>query len=153
MPTQDLLQSIRESPKPPVYTLGYSGRTPQQIEALVESLDATLFDVRFSPRSRLPQWCAKQLRSLLGDRYHHVREFGNANYKSAGPVELVDFAAGAAAIITWGSIYRSVILMCVCSDPAQCHRTVIAGLLRANGFQVTELDLNEQLPAAQIELF
>lgn len=117
-----------------VYTIGYGGRKPSEIKQIAEALDAIVFDIRFSPRSRNPQWAGKNVKALLGDRYHHVREFGNRNYKG-GAIELVDFDAGRGLI---EDSSRPVILMCVCKDPACCHRTTIAEQLRAEGFEVEE---------------
>lgn len=119
-----------------VYGIGYSGRTPDEIKALAEALDATVFDVRFSPRSRVPHWSGKRLSALLGTRYQHVRAFGNANYKG-GPIAIVDFEAGLRLIL---ESPKSVILMCVCKNPAICHRTTIGSKLSGAGFQFTELN-------------
>jgi uncharacterized protein (DUF488 family) len=118
-----------------VYTIGYGGRTPAEIEQLAQDLDATVFDIRFSPRSRDPRWSRKQLGELLDSRYRHVRELGNVNYKG-GPIELVDFDAGRELI---EQSDRPVILMCVCRDPRICHRTVVAHRLREAGLSVTEI--------------
>lgn len=120
-----------------IYTLGYSGRTPQELKAIVESLDANLIDVRYSPASRMPQWSGLRLRQLFGDRYTHLRQFGNVNYKNDGPIQLVSYEAGREALRGAFSD-RPIILMCVCSDPAICHRTHIANLLRQDGFEVAE---------------
>ena len=118
-----------------VYTLGYSGRKMPEIEALVNRLGAVIFDIRFSPRSRAPVWSGKNFQTVFGARYRHVKALGNKNYKG-GPIALVDFEAGKKAIETMG---RPVILMCVCKNPAICHRTTIAERLRVEGFTVEEL--------------
>ncbi|MBN1485299.1 MAG: DUF488 domain-containing protein [Chloroflexia bacterium] len=128
-----------------VYTFGYSGKKPEQLERIASELDAVVFDVRYSPRSRNPLWNGKKLAALLGDRYRHVRALGNRNYRG-GPVEIEDLAAGIQAI---RSSKRPVILMCVCSDVERCHRTFIGEHLRTLGFEVRELS---DLPV-QLELF
>jgi uncharacterized protein (DUF488 family) len=119
-----------------VYTAGYSGRSLAALRQLAETLDATIFDVRFSPRSRHPQFSGPRLAEVLGERYVHVPAFGNRNYKG-GPVEIVDYEAGRALVAAHP---RPVILLCVCRDPATCHRTVIARRLAGQGFLVRELD-------------
>jgi uncharacterized protein (DUF488 family) len=134
---------------PKLYTIGYSGRTPQEIETIVELLDARLVDVRYSPASRLPQWSGLCLRQLFGDRYIHLRQFGNVNYKNGGPIQLVDYESGKAIL---SGLDRPVVLMCVCSDPAICHRTHLARLLRQDGFEVEEIDRDRQSPSLQMEL-
>ena len=132
-----------------VFTIGYSGRKPAEIKLLAEELDATVFDVRFSPRSRVPHWSRKRLTESLGDRYRHVRALGNRNYRS-GPIELEDFPAGLALI---QESDRPIILMCACKDPAICHRTTIAEKLRKVGMQVAELDSGPPAGPQQLELF
>lgn len=119
-----------------IYTLGYTGRRPGEIYALAEQLDATVCDIRFSPRSRVPRWNKGRLEVLLGDRYMHIQELGNQNYKTGGPVEIVDLDAGLARIQDHP---RPVILMCACKDLAGCHRAVIRDHLRAEGLEVEEL--------------
>ena len=118
-----------------IYTYGYSGKHPEQLNQLVTALDATIFDIRFSPRSRNAAWSEKRLRERFADRYQHVKAFGNANYKG-GDILIVNYEAGRALI---EKSDRPVILMCVCRNPAICHRTHIARLLRTAGFTVTEL--------------
>jgi len=56
----------------PLYTFGYSGRSPHHLRALAEALDAVVVDIRFRPRSRIPDWNAGRLQKLLGDRYRHL---------------------------------------------------------------------------------
>lgn len=120
-----------------VYTIGYSGRKPEEIKQLLKDHDAVLFDIRFSPRSRVPYWNAGPFRQLLGDSYRHVKELGNKNFKDhdAG-IELVDFEAGVALI---AASKKPVFLMCGCPDPEHCHRTAAAALLRERGYDVEEV--------------
>ena len=143
------------SAKPKVYTIGYSGRTPNVLLEIVERLGAQLVDVRYSPASRMPQWSGLRLRQLFGERYTHLRQFGNVNYKNGGPIQLVDYASGKVYLDV---LERPAILMCVCADPAICHRTYIANLLRADGFEVVEYNdvrppSDAMSPNLQMELF
>lgn len=118
-----------------VYGIGYSKRTQDEIKKLALTLDATVFDVRFSPRSRNPVWSGKRLAEALGDRYEHVRDFGNRNFKG-GPIDLVNFAGGLQRVL---DSPKPVILMCVCGDPKKCHRTTVGKLLAAQGIEFVEL--------------
>jgi uncharacterized protein (DUF488 family) len=120
-----------------VYTIGYSGRTPEGVLAIMNELGgAVLVDVRFKPVSRFqPQWNGKSLANLLGPLYVPLPEFGNVNYKE-GPIEIADYAAGVAKLRALG---KPAVLMCVCKDAATCHRTTLAGMLRADGFEVEEV--------------
>ncbi len=45
-----------------VYTIGYQGRSIEEISAVVDQLDAILVDIRFSPRSRRPELNLQALR-------------------------------------------------------------------------------------------
>ena len=38
-----------------LYTFGYGGRLSDQLLALAEWLDGVVVDIRFSPRSRIPE--------------------------------------------------------------------------------------------------
>jgi uncharacterized protein (DUF488 family) len=87
---------------PRLYTFGYSGRTPDELQTLVEQLDMMVADIRFSPRSRLPDWSGGRLQKLLGDRYRHLPTLGNRNYKG-GPVEFVDLETG---VVEVGQLLR-----------------------------------------------
>lgn len=127
-----------------VFTLGYSGRKPHQIKELIDQHDAVLFDIRFSPRSRVPYWSGSALEALLGKaRYTHVKALGNENYRG-GPTKLVNFEAG---LETIRASAKPVILMCACKDPAHCHRTEVADMLREHGLEVAEL--NDPAPPAR----
>jgi uncharacterized protein (DUF488 family) len=118
-----------------VYTYGYQGHDPDELHKIALTLNATVFDIRFSPRSRNYKWSGSNLQNVLGDRYRHVRAFGNKNYKG-GPIELVNFASGLEQVL---DSPRPVILMCVCKDPSICHRTTIANILKEMGLEVEEL--------------
>lgn len=113
----------------PLYTFGYSSKQSEELLALVEQLDAVVADIRFSPRSRVPQWNGGRLARLLGDRYCHLPALGNRNYKS-GPVELVDVEQGIAQVADLLA-RQPVILLCVCSDVQRCHRRLATEAMAA----------------------
>ena len=112
-----------------LYSYGYIGTSPADLLALVERTGAVVFDVRFRPLSRDPRWCKGNLQRLLGERYFHVKAFGNPAYKE-DRIELVDFEAGALLV---EASPHPVILLCACRDPKTCHRTVVATLLCDRG--------------------
>ena len=72
---------------------------------------------------------------MSGARYHHIKALGNRNYKG-GPISIVDYEAGKAAIERSG---RPVILTCVCRDYTTCHRRAVAERLREEGLEVEEV--------------
>jgi len=123
-----------------LYTLGYSGWTPQAIQETAQAHNAVVCDIRYSPASRHPQWSKRQLAQLLGARYQHVQALDNRNYKSGGPIELADYDAGKQAIADVLATGQSVILMCACKDVATCHRRMAAEQLAADlGVPITHL--------------
>jgi uncharacterized protein (DUF488 family) len=117
-----------------VHGIGYNGRTLDDLRRIVEDLDAYLVDIRFAPYSRNPAFRKAALDKAFGDRYRYLQTFGNRNYKG-GPVNLVDYTAGRAAL---EALDKPALLMCMCKDPASCHRTVILERLAQDGFVVQE---------------
>ena len=114
-----------------IYTLGYSGWKIEDVEAVLEQLDAILVDVRMVPRSRwAPLWNASALHERLSDRYVWLKEFGNRNYKGTfEQIEIADFAGGEKRLREITATGKAVVLLCGCSDPNTCHRKVLAGWL------------------------
>ena len=112
-----------------IYTIGYSRLNFDKLIRAVEADDLLLIDTRMSARSRVPQWNKGRLEKALGERYVHIRELGNLNYKNseAGMV-LFDPESGiqqAAELLE----KQSVVLMCGCFDVEHCHRRLVAELL------------------------
>ena len=60
-----------------ILTLGYSGWKPERLRELVAQHNAVLWDIRYSPWSRAPQWRRDALRALLGAAYVLVPALGN----------------------------------------------------------------------------
>ncbi len=119
---------------PTLYGIGYSGRTLDELRHILEQLEAVLVDIRFAPYSRNPDFRKPHLETVFGDRYLYLRAFGNRNYKG-GPVDLVDYEAGKAALEV---LDKPALLMCMCKDPATCHRAVVLQRLAEDGFEVQE---------------
>jgi uncharacterized protein (DUF488 family) len=66
----------------------------------------------------------------------HVKALGNMNYRLLSPVKILDYEAGRVQI---AASALPVVLMCVCQAPTHCHRTIVADLLRRDGFTVEEI--------------
>lgn len=114
-----------------IYTIGYGGRSPAIVTALLKEHDvAVLVDVRASPRSRVPGFNKNSLAQHMeacGITYHHVEALGNAN-RNAGPdapVHLVDEATGL-RVLRELLDQQAVAIMCAERDHRGCHRTYIA---------------------------
>ena len=114
-----------------VYTFGYGGKTPQELANTAASLGAVVVDIRFSPRSRRPEWNGGQLRDFLagqGVRYAHAKPLGNENYKG-GPIKLYQPDLGVKVVQALLDT-QPVLLLCACREVATCHRLTAAELLQ-----------------------
>lgn len=112
-----------------LFTIGYTGRTLDELAAIVQSHNATLVDTRFSPYSRVPHWNGGALRQQFGDRYVWMgKTLGNVNYKNGGDIKL---AAPDKAVAPIAALLakQPVILMCACVDIDSCHRADVAEYL------------------------
>jgi uncharacterized protein (DUF488 family) len=115
-----------------IYTIGYSGWTPAALKAAVDARGVLLVDIRYSPRSRRPEWRTDALARLWGENVaqHYVwwRELGNVNYKGEGPIVLADpelALVPAATLLIW----RPIALLCACRRHEGCHRLTAADYL------------------------
>jgi hypothetical protein len=111
-----------------VFTFGYGRRNIHELRTALESHDARLIDIRYSPKSMRPEWNQEQLREAFGDRYLHVPALGNRNYGGRGPIALAAPDAGV-RIVAPILERQAVILLCQCPDWRECHRAVAADLL------------------------
>lgn len=125
------------------YLTGYTGkptRTPAQLLQLAINLGAVVVDSRYNPQSRVKHWNRYMLHEVLGDRYKHVKAFGNEAYKE-GYIRLSDPAAG--LVILESQNVECCIILCACSDGAHCHRTQVGDFLNAHGWTVREVTQQE----------
>lgn len=156
-----------------IYTLGYSGWKIEDVEAVLERLDAILVDVRMVPRSRWgPMWNSAVLAKRLGNRYTWLRQFGNRNYKGTfEQIEIADFPSGElrlreligcapAPSSVEGPVLskvegKAIILFCGCRDVNVCHRKVLADwLAKSWGTDVVHLTRpDNQISSSQPTLF
>ena len=126
-----------------VYTAGYQGRTPDELQRIAERLDATVIDIRFAPFSRNPVWARDGLRNVLGNRYRHVHDLGNRNYRDTSlPIEILNLESGAQQI--QNDRRQSVILLCVCKHFHTCHRKVVVDSLNIKSQELEWGDENHE---------
>ena len=113
------------------FTIGYSGLWVGDLVRWAERQEVIVVDVRFSPRSRRPEWCKSRLMDRLGARYLWMGEtFGNKEYRSldrdacdlADPVRGVRIAARLLQT-------RSICLLCLEANHWACHRAEVADLI------------------------
>lgn len=112
-------------------SFGYSGiRSADQLRTVLEGVDLVV-DVRLSQRSRLPLWGHATPDTILatGRRYEWLPDLGNTAYKTGG-IRIADITQ-VDTVLAELRARVNVALMCVCSDAATCHRSVIvAEILR-----------------------
>jgi uncharacterized protein (DUF488 family) len=135
---------------PPLVSLGYEGRTVEELIANLQRESVTvLVDVRLTPLSRKPGMSKRRLTSALdavGIRYVHMRALGNpkenrAAFRAGDPRSRDDFrevlkdARGAEALRHVAELLdgETVALLCFERDHQTCHRLLVAEeLLRTN---------------------
>jgi uncharacterized protein (DUF488 family) len=111
-----------------IYTIGYIGRTPASLAEYVQSLNATLIDIRYQPYSKIPHWRKDSLHDQFGTRYVWMRCLGNLRYAEGPPIQIANPGAAVEPIRRF--LDRSpVILLCACEHYETCHRTVAAEYL------------------------
>lgn len=131
-----------------IYTTGYTGQHFDALRPLLDRLGALLFDIRLSPRSRVPHWRGEALQRLLGESYRHLPALGNLNYKTEGEICIADLNFGIQEILRTG---LPAVLLCACAKSESCHRRVVARELERMGARVIELN-NWEEAAQQIPL-
>lgn len=148
----------RSMPDADFYTIGYSGRQPNEVvDALTSAGVCSVLDIRFSPVSMYrPEFSKENLRRLLvlhGIEYYHQPLLGV-------PRDIRGLAVGAGtrdAIWEWydrhivagyvgrnlndffNSVDHPVALLCVEADPTACHRHRLCLALERMGLKSFDL--------------
>jgi len=121
-----------------IYTVGYSGISADELEALVRRRQALLMDVRLKPYSRRKGFDKFSLQRRLGSAYIHASGLGNINYRG-GDVKLLDPFPWIEQIAKLQEEGCNVVLMCICKEVEGCHRKQVCELLEARGLTVEHL--------------
>lgn len=119
-----------------IYTTGYTGKDVADLKDLLDALDAVLFDIRFSPNSRMLKWTKNYLQVLLREKYQHVHSFGNRTFRE-NKVTIHNLELGLKILNMQNS---NVILMCGCAELKKCHRFILTNELRHRDFEVREIE-------------
>ena len=117
------------------YTTGYAGKDINDLKPLLNTLDAMLVDVRFSPTSEIMRWRQIYLKTLLREKYHHLPHLGSRAFREGKP-QIQNLDLGIKILISFNV---NAVLMCDCGDPKKCHRLLIAQELWNKGFEAEEL--------------
>jgi uncharacterized protein (DUF488 family) len=135
--------------KPPLFTIGYEKATPQAFFGALRGVHIDLLvDVRAVAASRRPGFSKKQLAGALdenGIAYVHLQKLGTPaegrEAARAGDLEKLwriyqryiktnDAQAALDELIALLGTGKRLCLLCYERDPAQCHRSRIADLVR-----------------------
>jgi len=108
-----------------IFTIGYQNITRKNLKHEIEQLDAALVDIRYVPFSRNPFWTLPQLQETFQDRYYHIKDFGNVNYKG-GPFKILNLEKGMKSFLSILNKYKAIFLLCSCKNFEKCHRSLIA---------------------------
>lgn len=132
-----------------LYTYGYQGGSQEDLQHYAAA-GALILDTRLVPTSPNPLWRRASLERLLGQRYRWCKALGNVNFRSGGPVQIHDPAAGLELLGTllWQS---PVILLCACRAWQSCHRSVVAELAQAAIPELAAVHLSAGDPLADLE--
>jgi uncharacterized protein (DUF488 family) len=148
------------SSRNPVFTIGHSTRSAQELSALLGEAGADLVaDVRAFPRSRTnPQFNGDVLRETLaraGIEYRYLPALGGRRHSDKGLsantlwrndsfrayadyAGTSDFRAGLGELRALADEYRCAV-MCAEAVWWRCHRRIIADYLLAEGFEVVHI--------------
>jgi uncharacterized protein (DUF488 family) len=138
----------------PVYTIGYGGRSPEELLSLLRDAGVrTVVDVRLRPdRASMGTWAKantpdkgiERVLAAAGIAYRSLPELGNVfmddpNWRVR--YEALLDAAGPLLIERLERVEEPYCLLCAEKKSADCHRRLIAAYLeRTRGVQVTHLE-------------
>ena len=111
--------------KSKVYTAGYNNFLSDTFQKKVDELNAIIIDIRYNPYSFSPFWQKEYLSRRYQDKYIHIPELGNKNYKTSG-IKIADWEKGLRYLIEIFKENKNIVLMCACEELEKCHRAWIA---------------------------
>ena len=118
---------------PELYTLGYARlEAKQRLDNFMAQPSAILADIRYRPVSRWrPLFGGRALHERFDARYVYVQELGNTNYADHSlPIQLVNPAVGVQILLPYLEQGYMLCLLCACSNPVTCHRSIVARLVQ-----------------------
>jgi hypothetical protein len=115
-----------------VATIGYHQPQAWQIVSrMVAEQDWLLVDIRYNRRSYLEEWSGSSLRRRFRSSYHALPELGDVNQLAPGnPMQLLDPTTGLAKVGLLLEAGMDCLLICACPQWQQCHRRLMATLLK-----------------------
>ena len=161
----------------PVYTVGHSTRSIEQLVELLRAHEVTrLIDIRTVPKSRHnPQFNLEEMPAALepyGIAYEHQSALGglrharkdsintaweNASFRGYADYMQTEEFAAALEDLVGTSQAETVAIMCAEAVPWRCHRRMVADALVARGLEVlhiytaTKVEAHRLTPFARID--
>lgn len=128
-----------------LFTFGYQSSKPEYLLRYVRGIQAVLVDIRYSPRSKMPEWGQQSLVQLVGEAFYQpLRDLGNLNFASTGAINLANPDRGTALLAELLE-QRPAIILCACWSWEACHRKTVADLMaRQYGARVEHLPANPE---------
>jgi len=135
-----------------VYTIGYGGRTPQELIGLLEGHGIrTVADVRLKPRgymalftrAKSPEKGIEGLLSRAGIAYSWMQELGNPYLEAADWRTRYSEYLRSRDMAWVGRIeamISPICLMCAEKSALKCHRMIIADYLVEEGWEAEHLE-------------
>lgn len=113
-----------------VIPFGYGFRESMQVlQQLMEDSNTYLVDIRKSPKTGYAGFNDYELKSQFKDRYVHMIELGNANFKG-GPIQIIRPVQGIDRLVKGLNKGYRLILLCGCQSYDTCHRKTAVELLK-----------------------
>ncbi len=114
-----------------VYPCGYSIHSAQIAALMQADPSLLLIDLRKSPDSSMAVWKKPYLIETYGERYGWFGEtLGNLNFKSGGPIKLVNPEPGIAHLADLLQQGYNLLPFCGCANYHTCHRSEVIDLLQ-----------------------
>lgn len=124
-----------QQPKIRFYTTGFAGKDINDLKPMLDTLDAVLVDVRFSPTSEVMRWRQIYLKTLLREKYRHIPQLGSRAFRD-GRATIHNLELGIKVLISFNT---NAVLLCECADLNACHRLIIAKELQNKGVETEEM--------------
>lgn len=119
-----------------IYSTGYANKDINDLKPLLETLEAVLVDIRFTPISEVMHWRQPYLKLLLGNRYLHSVNLGERRFRDDAAVGIQNLKLGVETLLRLG---KNAIIFCACEKQEDCHRRIIADELKKYYIEVAEI--------------
>ena len=116
-----------------VIPFGYSTQNARETldKLMQQDPRAILVDIRYSTASKnKPQWSRWLLERQYGFRYLWIKDLGNENYYSHGPIKIHNAPNGLERLKRGLKRGYTIILLCTCANYEKCHRKVVVEMLK-----------------------